>query len=74
LDKALYFRGLGHIVINGLGKKVGFLKHHSDLGSQGYCIYVFVIDILIVQINFSLYTASLDHVKDDSTIFILVFY
>ncbi|SIQ65962.1 hypothetical protein SAMN05421641_11177 [Paracoccus thiocyanatus] len=60
--QAVDARAIGHIVIDRLGKGVGFLEHHADAGTQLHRVDALVIDILAVQRDLALDPADVDGV------------
>ena len=44
-------RAIGHVFVDGLGKRVGFLKHHAHPRAQGHDIGVPVVDVVALQFD-----------------------
>ena len=53
---------VGHVVIDRLGKGVGFLEHHADLGAQLHRVDGFVVDVMPVEPDVAGHAADVDGV------------
>ena len=58
----MYARAIGHIVIDRLGKRVWFLKHHSHFGTQLNGINFGVINIFAIDANVAFDPADINRV------------
>ena len=59
---ALQAQPVGNVFIDGFREGVGFLEHHADPSPQVGHIHRLVIDILAVELDAALHTATVDEI------------